>query len=104
MLVEQAFELGIVGVVLPVGDVRVVENIIAVVVMTEFCTEVFDALHSGIERWPLQPYGATNPAEFFAVATEAFFDVPVMLEQHEPNLYEVMRDFYKQDPAARLRR
>ena len=68
------------------------------------CTEVFDALRSGVERWPLQPYGATNPAEFFAVATEAFFDVPVMLEQHEPNLYEVMRDFFKQDPAARLRR
>ena len=68
------------------------------------CTEVFDALQSGVERWPLQPYGATNPAEFFAVATEAFFDVPVVLEQHEPNLYEVLRDFYKQDPAARLRR
>ena len=68
------------------------------------CTEVYEALQSGIERWPLQPYGATNPAEFFAVATEAFFDVPLVLEQHEPNLYEVMRDFYKQDPAARLRR
>ena len=68
------------------------------------CTEVYEALRSGLERWPLQPYGATNPAEFFAVATEAFFDVPVLLEEHEPNLYEVMRDFYKQDPAARLRR
>jgi Mlc titration factor MtfA (ptsG expression regulator) len=68
------------------------------------CTEAYEALRSGHERRPLQPYGATNPAEFFAVATEAFFDVPVMLEQHEPNLYEVMRDFYKQDPAARLRR
>ena len=56
------------------------------------------------ERPPLQPYGATNPAEFFAVATEAFFDVPDLLEQHEPNLYEVMRGFYRQDPAARLRR
>jgi Mlc titration factor MtfA (ptsG expression regulator) len=30
--------------------------------------------------------------------------VPLTLEQHEPNLYEVMRDFYKQDPAARIRR
>ena len=68
------------------------------------CTEVYEALRSGIERWPLQPYAATNPAEFFAVATEAFFDVPLLLEQHEPNLYAVMRDFYKQDPAARLRR
>jgi len=70
----------------------------------EVCTEAYEALGAGIERPPLQPYGATNPAEFFAVATEAFFDVPVTLEQHEPNLYEVMRDFYKQDPAARIRR
>jgi len=68
------------------------------------CTEAYDALRAGIERPPLQPYGATNPAEFFAVATEAFFDVPVMLEQHEPDLYDVMRDFYKQDPAVRMRR
>ncbi|MDQ1448852.1 MAG: MtfA peptidase [Actinomycetota bacterium] len=70
----------------------------------EVCTEAYGALRDGIERPPLQPYGATNPAEFFAVATEAFFDVPVALEHHEPRLYEVMRDFYKQDPAARTRR
>jgi Mlc titration factor MtfA (ptsG expression regulator) len=67
----------------------------------EVCTEAYEALRAGIERPPLQPYGATNPAEFFAVATEAFFDVPVSLKHHEPRLYEVMRDFYKQDPAAR---
>jgi len=70
----------------------------------EVCTEAYDALRAGIERPPLQPYGATNPAEFFAVATEAFFDVPVALVEHEPGLYEVMRDFYKQDPATRTRR
>jgi MtfA peptidase len=70
----------------------------------EVCTEAFGALRAGVERPPLQPYGATNPAEFFAVATEAFFDVPIALERHEPKLYDVMRDFYKQDPAARLRR
>jgi len=68
------------------------------------CTEAFDALQAGAHRPPLQPYGATNPAEFFAVATEAFFDVPVTLEHHEPRLYEVLRDFYVQDPAARARR
>jgi MtfA peptidase len=67
----------------------------------QVCTEAYDALRAGIERPPLQPYGATNPAEFFAVATEAFFDVPVALVEHEPRLYEVMRDFYKQDPATR---
>ena len=42
------------------------------------------ALRAGVDRPPLQPYGATNPAEFFAVATEAFFDVPTELEHHEP--------------------
>ncbi len=67
----------------------------------EVCTEAFTALRAGVDRPPLQPYGATNPSEFFAVATEAFFDVPVALERHEPNLYEAMRNFYKQDPAAR---
>jgi MtfA peptidase len=68
------------------------------------CTEIYDGMRAGSERPPLQPYGATNPAEFFAVATEAFFDVPVPLERHEPKLYAVMRDFYKQDPARRARR
>jgi hypothetical protein len=67
----------------------------------EVCTEAYKALRSGVERPPLQPYGATNPAEFFAVATEAFFDVPVALQHNEPKLYEVMRDFYRQDPATR---
>jgi Mlc titration factor MtfA (ptsG expression regulator) len=67
----------------------------------EVCTEAFTALRAGIDRPPLQPYGATNPSEFFAVATEAFLDVPVALQQHEPDLYEVMRSFYRQDPAAR---
>jgi Mlc titration factor MtfA (ptsG expression regulator) len=70
----------------------------------EVCSEVYGALRTGIERPPLQPYGATNPAEFFAVATEAFFDVPIALEHHEPRLYEVMRDYYKQDPAVRIGR
>jgi Mlc titration factor MtfA (ptsG expression regulator) len=68
------------------------------------CSEVFVAMQAGFDRPPLDPYAATNPAEFFAVATEAFFDVPTMLEVHEPDLYGVLRDYYGQDPAARLRR
>jgi hypothetical protein len=70
----------------------------------EVCTEAYGALRAGIERPPLQEYAATNPAEFFAVATEAFFDVPIALEHNEPALYDVMRDYYRQDPAARARR
>jgi Mlc titration factor MtfA (ptsG expression regulator) len=68
------------------------------------CTEAYEALRTGEDRPPLQPYGATNPAEFFAVATEAFLDVPIALAANEADLYDVLRDFYRQDPAARARR
>jgi Mlc titration factor MtfA (ptsG expression regulator) len=50
----------------------------------------------------LDTYGATNEAEFFAVASEHFFDRPRSLEQHLPDLYRVLASFYRQDPAARV--
>lgn len=49
----------------------------------------------------IDAYGATSPAEFFAVVTEAFFERGAALEQKHPELYEVLRAFYRQDPAAR---
>ena len=52
----------------------------------------------------LDTYGAQNATEFFAVATEAFFDMPVSLQAQHPELYEVLAGFYRQDPAARVRR
>lgn len=52
----------------------------------------------------LDAYGAVNSAEFFAVATEYFFDLPVPLQQQHPDLYAVLAEFYRQDPAARVRR
>jgi hypothetical protein len=48
----------------------------------------------------LDPYGATNAAEFFAVATEAFFTKPGRLKRKHPELYEELRSFYKQDPEG----
>jgi Mlc titration factor MtfA (ptsG expression regulator) len=47
----------------------------------------------------LDTYGATNPAEFFAVVTEMFFEKPVELSVRHPELYEELRRFYRQDPA-----
>jgi Mlc titration factor MtfA (ptsG expression regulator) len=47
----------------------------------------------------LDPYGATDPAEFFAVATECFFDAPVDMAHTYPELYELFRDYFRQDPA-----
>jgi Mlc titration factor MtfA (ptsG expression regulator) len=49
----------------------------------------------------LDPYGATSEAEFFAVATECFFDRPVDLRREHTELYELLRDYFRQDPAAR---
>jgi len=61
-----------------------------------------DAVRESTEP-PLEPYAATNRAEFFAVATEVFFEAPVRLRQRLPELYEQLRLFYRQDPAARSR-
>lgn len=48
----------------------------------------------------LDAYGATNPAEFFAVATETFFEKPRQLFDSSPALYEELRRYYGQDPVA----
>lgn len=47
----------------------------------------------------LNTYGATNPAEFFAVATEAFFERPRALRRQHPRLYGELQRFFRQDPA-----
>lgn len=60
--------------------------------------QVEAALEGG--ETPLDPYGATNRAEFFAVATEAFFQQPAELRQRLPDLYQELRKFYRQDPAG----
>jgi len=48
----------------------------------------------------LDTYGATNPAEFFAVATEAFFELPLALQERHPELFRELREFYRQDPTT----
>jgi len=47
----------------------------------------------------LDEYGAENAAEFFAVATETFYERPEMLEREKPELYAQLKSFYKVDPA-----
>lgn len=51
----------------------------------------------------LDRYGATNPAEFFAVTTEFFFEKPVELKKFYPELYEQLKLFYQRDPACQER-
>ncbi len=52
--------------------------------------------HSGL----FDDYAASDPAEFFAIATEFFFEIPGELQQHYPDLYDQLRNLYQQDPAA----
>jgi hypothetical protein len=51
----------------------------------------------------LDAYGATNEAEFFAVATEQFFEQPLIMIRNAPDLYGVLSEYYGQDPASRFR-
>jgi Mlc titration factor MtfA (ptsG expression regulator) len=62
----------------------------------------YAALIDSIDRGKpslLDKYGATSPAEFFAVATECFFLKALEMESRHPELYEQMKIYYRQDPA-----
>jgi Mlc titration factor MtfA (ptsG expression regulator) len=66
-------------------------------------TAEFDRLRADVGRGRatlLDAYGATNPAEFFAVATECFFEKPRQLQERHPEVYGVLRGYYLQDPAG----
>jgi hypothetical protein len=46
----------------------------------------------------INPYGATNKAEFFAVAAEYFFERPDLLQEKHPDLYEILTKIFRQEP------
>jgi hypothetical protein len=47
----------------------------------------------------LNTYGATNPAEFFAVSVEAFFEQPLALRARHPKLYAELQQYFQQNPV-----
>jgi Mlc titration factor MtfA (ptsG expression regulator) len=51
------------------------------------------------QRSIMDKYGVTNPAEFFAVATETFFEKPAQLLKKHPELYHELQGFYKVNPV-----
>ncbi|MBM3393015.1 MAG: zinc-dependent peptidase [Betaproteobacteria bacterium] len=59
----------------------------------DFCGRVDD----GEDTW-IDPYAAKHPAEFFAVASEVFFEAPDLLHAEYPAVYEQLKRFYRQDP------
>lgn len=64
-----------------------------------FCRQV-----EAHQETALDPYGSESPGEFFAVASEAFFEAPCLLEEDFPAIYGQLRQFYGVDPAAGERR
>ncbi len=64
----------------------------------------FDRLNDEIDAGSeplIDPYAATNPAEFFAVISEYFFRLPEELHHFDAALYDHLASFYRQDPLAR---
>jgi Mlc titration factor MtfA (ptsG expression regulator) len=64
-------------------------------------TENFESLKDRSlhgQRTVMDEYGTTNPAEFFAVATETFFEKPHQLYKRRPELYEELSQYYQIDP------
>ncbi|MGE5152906.1 MAG: zinc-dependent peptidase [Bdellovibrio bacteriovorus] len=59
--------------------------------------------YEGGEVTAIDPYACESPAEFFAVVSEAFFEVPELLDGEYPEVYQQLRAFYRQDPLGRLR-
>jgi len=69
----------------------------------EVLSREFEALKEDVQkgrRTVLDRYGTTNAPEFFAVSTEAFFEKGVRLKRKHPALYDTLRKYYRQDPAA----
>ncbi|WP_296700802.1 zinc-dependent peptidase [Thiocapsa sp. UBA6158] len=54
------------------------------------------------EETPIDPYATESPAEFFAVVSEYFFELPELLHAEYAAVYDQLRAFYRQDPLARL--
>jgi len=63
----------------------------------DFCRRV----DSG-EETVIDPYASDDPAEFFAVLSENFFELPDIVDREYPALYALLRAYYRQDPLSRL--
>lgn len=64
-------------------------------------SEEFDELQKDAwrgKRSLIDQYGASNPAEFFAVSTETFFEKPTQMAKHHAELFEVLKCYYRIDP------
>lgn len=64
----------------------------------KLCHKVAQGVETVIDE-----YGATNPAEFFAVVTETFFEKPFQMKKEHPELYQELKRYYQLEPTEWLR-
>ena len=62
----------------------------------DFCQRVDDG-----EETIIDPYANEDPAEFFAVLSETFFELPDVVNDEYPALYALLKRYYRQDPLSR---
>jgi Mlc titration factor MtfA (ptsG expression regulator) len=65
-------------------------------------TAVMDAAFQHLRHQPselIDAYGASDPAEFFAVVTEVFFERPQALAAEAPAVYRELSELYRLHPA-----
>jgi hypothetical protein len=48
----------------------------------------------------IDPYGGDDPVEFLAVSVEAFFEIPLLLRRRHREVYAILAEYFRQDPAA----
>ena len=68
---------------------------------TQVFSSAWDRLHDDQREGlslPIDPYALETPAEFFAVASEQFFEAPAALHRHLPEVYRQLEQFYRQHP------
>lgn len=71
---------------------------------TRSLMDAFRALRETLARGeipPIDPYAAESPAEYFAVISEYFFELPHLIRSAYPDVYARLAEFYRQDPADR---
>lgn len=76
---------------------------------TDTWSEVFSAGFADLQKRchhhkhiGIDCYAATSPAEFFAVLSEVFFERPAVIRQHYTAIYDLLQQYYRQDPLVRL--
>lgn len=63
-------------------------------------TDHYERLKANPRRQVLRAYGATNEAEFFAVASEAFFEKPAQMKRKHPELFAALAEYYRLEPPV----